>query len=101
MRTMPDVIGDIARATEGMSNEQRDAAISAEYGDQALAGINEVAGQGADSVSELSEELSESKGTAEEMADVMQDNLNGSLTGVGSAGEGVGIARGTAEVHET
>jgi len=96
MRPMPDVIGDIARATEGMSNEQRDAALSAVFGDQALAGFNAVAGQGADSVSELSEELSESKGTAEEMADVMQDNLNGSLTELGSAFEGVMIAIGTA-----
>src|SRR5690625_6223821 len=96
MRSMPDVIGDITRATEGMSTEQRDAALSAIFGDQALVGFNAVAGQGADSVSDLAEELRGSKGAAAEMADIMQDNLNGSLTELGSAFEGVMIAIGTA-----
>src|SRR5690625_7775797 len=52
MRNMPDVIGEIIRATENMSEEQRDAALAAIMGDQALVGFNAIASKGADSRSE-------------------------------------------------
>src|SRR5690625_6467999 len=57
MRPMPDVIADIIRATEKMSDEQRDAALSALFGEQALGAFNAIAGQGADAVSNLASEL--------------------------------------------
>src|SRR5699024_6664380 len=96
MRNMPEVIGDIIRATETMSNEQRDAALSTLFGDQALVGFNAIASKGADSVSNLADELYNSGGAAKDMADTMMDNLNGALTELGSAFEGVQIALGTA-----
>src|SRR5699024_1518544 len=96
MRNMPDVIGEIIKATETMSNEQRDAALSTLFGDQALVGFNAIAGKGADSVANLSGELYDSKGAAADMAEVMQDNLNGALTELSSAFEGVQIALGSA-----
>src|SRR5699024_9279083 len=95
MRNMPEVIGEIIRATETMSNEQRDAALSTIFGDQALVGFNAIASKGADSVSNLAE-LYDSNGAAKEMADTMMDNLNGALTELSSAFEGVQIAIGTA-----
>ena len=96
MRNMPDVIGEIIRATENMSEEQRDAALAAIMGDQALVGFNAIASKGADSVADLASELYDSEGAAGEMADVMQDNLGGALTELSSAFEGVQIALGTA-----
>src|SRR5690625_5252606 len=96
MRDMPKVIGEIIKATEGMSDNQRDAALSTILGDQALVGFNAIASKGADSVADLASELYDSEGAAGEMADVMQDNLGGALTELGSAFEGVQIALGTA-----
>src|SRR5690625_6900925 len=96
MRNMPDVIGVIIRATENMSEEQRDAALAAIMGDQALVGFNAIASKGADSVANLADELYDSEGAAGEMADVMQDDLGGALPELGSAFEGVQIALGTA-----
>src|SRR5690625_1000256 len=96
MRNMPEVIGEIISATETMSNEQRDAALSTIFGDQALVGFNAIASKGADSVSDLADELNDSGGAAENMADEMKDNLLGALMELGSAFEGVQIAIGTA-----
>src|SRR5690625_993864 len=96
MRNMPEVIGEIISATETMSNEQRDAALSTIFGDQALVGFNAIASKGADSVSNLADELYDSGGAAKNMADEMQDNLLGALTELDSAFEGVQIAIGTA-----
>jgi len=96
MRNMPEVIGEIISATETMSSEQRDAALSTILGDQALVGFNAIASKGADSVSNLADELYNSGGSAKDMADIMMDNLNGALTELSSAFEGVQIAIGTA-----
>ena len=92
MRDMPAVIGEVVKATEGMSNEHRDAALATIMGDQALVGFNAIASKGADSVADLSKELLDSKGAAGDMAEIMQDNLNGALTELSSAFEGVQIA---------
>src|SRR5699024_7132147 len=96
MRPMPQVISEIIRATEGMSDAQRDAALSTIMGDQALVGFNAIAGQGADAVANLAGELYDSEGAAKDMADIMMDNLQGALTELSSAFEGVQIAIGTA-----
>src|SRR5699024_7307747 len=84
------------KATETMSNEQRDAALSTILGDQALVGFNAIASKGADSVANLAGELYDSEGAAKDMAEIMQDNLNGALTELSSAFEGVQIALGSA-----
>src|SRR5690625_3984943 len=96
MRDMPKVVGEIIKATEGMSDNQRDAALSTILGDQALVGFNAIASEGADSVADLAKELYDSEGAAKDMAEIMQDNLNGALTELGSAFEGVQIAIGSA-----
>src|SRR5699024_3159223 len=87
MRPMPKVISELIKATEGMDDAQRDAALSTIFGDQALVAFNALAGQGADEVANLADELYDSKGAAAEMADIMMDNLNGALTELGSAFE--------------
>src|SRR5690625_1131110 len=96
MRPMPQVISEIIKATEGMSDAQRDAALSAIFGEQALGAFNAIARQGADAVSDLASELYNAGGTAQGMADVQMDNLIGALTELGSAFEGVQIALGSA-----
>src|SRR5690625_7171428 len=57
MRNMPDVIGEIIKSADEMSTEQRDAAWSTIFGDQALVGYNAIASKGAGSVSDLSGDL--------------------------------------------
>src|SRR5690625_5045796 len=79
-----------------MSDEQRDAALSALFGEQALGAFNAIAGQGADAVSNLASELYNAGGTAQEMAEIQMDNLNGALTELSSAFEGMQISIGSA-----
>src|SRR5699024_4379253 len=45
MRPMPKVISELIKATEGMDDAQRDAALSTIFGDQALVAFNALAGQ--------------------------------------------------------
>src|SRR5699024_7554358 len=42
MRNMPDVISEIIKSTEKMSDEQRDAALSSVFADRALVGFNAI-----------------------------------------------------------
>src|SRR5690625_6519645 len=76
MRNMPEVIGEIISATETMSSEQRDAALSTILGDQALVGFNAIASKGADSVSNLGDELHNSGGSAKDMTGLTIEILN-------------------------
>src|SRR5690625_2599418 len=85
MRNMPDVISEIIKATDKMSGAQRDAALSAILGDQALVGFNAIASKGADSVSNLTDEHYNSVGSAKDIADIMMDHLIGALTELRSA----------------
>src|SRR5699024_3456480 len=53
MRDMTDVMDDLIIATEDMSDEQRDQAISSIMGEQALKGFNVYANEGAGVIGEL------------------------------------------------
>lgn len=92
MRAMTDIISDVESATADMTDEQRNAALSAIFQQQSLRGLNLVIGAGSDSVRELEGTLYDSTGTATEMAGVMDDNVQGALLGLKSAAEDVMIS---------
>lgn len=92
MRAMSDIMADVEKATEGMSDEARDAALANVFQSRSLRGVNTILGEGTDALYDLEEELKNSEGAAEEMADVMQDNLGGSITEMMSALEGLAIS---------
>src|SRR5699024_7641208 len=94
MRDMTEVVDDLIVATADMSDEQRDAALAAVFGEQALKGFNSIAESGVGSVGKLADELYNSEGAAKEMADIMQDNLSGALKELNSAFEEAQISIG-------
>src|SRR5699024_6568863 len=53
MRDMTEVVDDLIVATADMSDEQRDAALAAVFGEQALKGFNSIAESGVGSVGKL------------------------------------------------
>jgi len=88
MRDLGSVMADVEKATKGMSTEQRDAALGAIFGEQAIKGVNIMLEEGADKYSELESAMYDANGTAGDMADEMQDNIGGAFREMKSAIEG-------------
>lgn len=84
-RSYAEIIKDVDAATQGMSQSQRDAALSAIFGDESIKGINATLAQGTGALDEFTGALYEADGTAEHMASVLTDNLKGDITAMGSA----------------
>lgn len=85
MRSMVDILRDMESATEGMSDEQRTAALSANLTDQAMSGVNSILGKGSEALDELTGKLYDSSGAAKEMQETMDDTLMGSMDNMKSA----------------
>lgn len=91
-RDMTDVLKDVEKATNGMGNAEKQAALLSTFTSDSIKGLNMILNTGADTTAEYEEKLRSCSGAAEDMADVMQDNLKGKMTELGSAVEGLGIA---------
>lgn len=90
-RNMADIMVDVEKATEGMTDEQRRNALSAVFQQQSMRGVNMVLAEGTDGLMDLQGELYDSTGAADEMAAIMEDNLGGSLRELKSMMEEVSI----------
>lgn len=91
-RGFSDIIADVEKATVGMTGAQKDAALMAIFGDEAMRGVNIALETGSDNLKELEKDFKNSEGAAARMGEVMNDNLGGDLKGLASAWEGFKIA---------
>lgn len=91
-RDMTDVLKDVEKATKGMGDAEKQAALLSTFTSDSIKGLNMILNTGADTTAEYEEKLRSCSGAAEDMADVMQDNLKGKMTELESATEGLGIA---------
>ena len=91
-RDMTDVLKDVEKATNGMGDAEKQAALLSTFTSDSIKGLNMILNTGVDTTAEYEEKLRSCSGAAEDMADVMQDNLKGKMTELGSAVEGLGIA---------
>lgn len=93
-RDMADILADVEKATKGMSQAQRDQALSSIWGTEAMKGVNIAMNTGTERLRSLEEGIRSSDGAAKKMYDTMQNNLKGSIDNMKSALEGAGIAIG-------
>jgi TP901 family phage tail tape measure protein len=96
MRDLFSILGDIETGMTGMTQEQRDAALSMVFTTRSLRGMNVWLTRGVDSLKELEGALINSGGAAERMAETMMGTLQGSVIRMQSAMEGLRIAFGEA-----
>ena len=68
MRSIVDIIKDVESATEGMSDEQRNAALQSVFQQQSLRGVNTLLNAGTDSLFDLQNELYNSSGAAQDLS---------------------------------
>ena len=93
---MTEILKGVEGATDGMSESQKQAALSSTFTADSIKAMGILLNEGSDKIAGYADQLENCGGSAEEMASVMQDNLNGQLTALGSAVEGAGIAIGEA-----
>lgn len=92
MRNLNTIIGDVSRAMDGMTDEQKNQYGTMIAGTEALSAWNVLLGVGEDGLNSFAKELENADGSAKAMADTMGDNLKGSLDNLESALEGLKIA---------
>lgn len=92
MRSMVDIIADVEKATEGMTQEQKHNALASIFQQRSLKGMNTLLNSGSGELKKLQGELNNSTGAAQTMADEMDNNLKGSFMKLKSAIEDIGIA---------
>lgn len=91
-RDMTDILADVERATEGMGDAEKAAALKSTFTSDSIKGLNLILNAGVSNASDFEDALRKSSGSAEDMADIMNDNFNGALTATKSKLEGVQIA---------
>lgn len=91
MRNMRDIMADVEVATKGMTQEQRESAMSAIFQQQSLRGANLYLNEGSESADNLAESLYNSSGRAQEQAEIMDNTLGGSFQRLKSGLEEVAI----------
>src|SRR5690625_8033003 len=91
MKSRPEVLGQLEGGLEGMSDQQRLAALETIFGAEAVAGWSALIDAGSGKLGEFSTELENSQGAASDMSDIMEDNHRGSFRSVMSALEGLAI----------
>lgn len=92
MRDMVDIMGDLATATAGMGEVQRNADLNHIFGDAAMPAALALLNTGADGLRRLRTELNNSDGAAARMAATMRDTTKNEIDGFLSAIDGVKTA---------
>ena len=88
-RSLTAILGDVAKATDGLGTAERAAALSDVFTTNSLTAINAVFKSGIKSVQNFERGLKKSDGTARQMAETMNDNLSGDVKSMESAIEGL------------
>lgn len=91
MLSMEGIIGQLEQGLSGLTQQQRNQALTTLFGQEALSGMLVLMEAGPEKIAELTKSLDEAKGSAKEMADVMLDNTAGALEEFGGAIETAAI----------
>ncbi|WP_052719387.1 phage tail tape measure protein [Halomonas sp. HG01] len=92
MRNVPQILADVAQATEDLGNAERMEYLKAIFGEEPAAGMAEMINQqGSAGVEAFTGILENAAGENARMARTMADNISGDLKSLNSAWEEVGI----------
>ena len=86
-RDLTEILQDVEKATDGMGDAQRAAALSNVFTSDSITGLNLILNEGMDKIAGYEEELRNADKTAKAMSETMNDNLEGDLKNLSSAYE--------------
>ncbi|MDO4330660.1 MAG: phage tail tape measure protein [Lachnospiraceae bacterium] len=92
MRPMNDILNDLNRSMDGMTDQKKQDALSTIFNKNDLKSVNALLANSGERYDELSGYINDSAGAMENMAKTMNENLTGRITEFKSAAEGAGIA---------
>lgn len=84
-RDMTDILADVEKATNGMGDAQKNAALMGTFTSDSIKALNILLNTGSGNIKDFEKALRGSDGAAKEMADTMNDNLEGDLKSMHSA----------------
>ena len=90
-RDLTEILKDVEKATDGMGDAERAAALASTFTSDSTKGLNLILNEGVDSSEEFEDSLRSCSGTASKMADTMNDTLAGDVKEMNSAFEELGI----------
>lgn len=92
LRRMSDIFGDISKALDGVSDEERTRILQNMFNKTDLSTVNALLDTNAERWEQVAAEIDKCDGAASAMAETQLDNLQGSVTILRSAFEGLQIA---------
>ena len=93
-RDMKDIIADVTKATDGMGDAEKTAALQSTFTADSIKAMGILCNTGADDIDKFTKSLENSKGSAQKMSDMMNNTLSGSLKQLGSAWEALQLSLG-------
>ena len=93
-RSMTDIVADVTKATEGMGDAEKTAALMSTFTADSIKAMGIMCNTGADSIDAFTKELQNSEGTAKKTSDTMNNTLSGALKELSSAWEGLQLSMG-------
>jgi TP901 family phage tail tape measure protein len=94
MKPLPKLVSDYAKATKGMTAEQKQYYLATIFGTQGGRAMNAMLAAGAPKLAHLTKELQNSDGAANKMAKTMQKNAKNAIEQLGGALESAAIVIG-------
>lgn len=91
MVPLKEQIGQLKRATAGLTQEERNRHLVTLYGQQSLSGMLALLDAGPEKLEKMTNSLINSDGAAKQMAETMQDNLKSKIEQMGGAFESAAI----------
>lgn len=88
-RDLTEILQDVEKATDGLGDAERAAALSNVFTSDSITGLNLILNESMDKVAGYEEALRNADGTAKAMSETMNDNLEGDLNSLASAFEGL------------
>lgn len=91
MKSLTSIVKDFGKATDGMTDKQKQYYLSTIFGVQGGRAMNVMLSQGADKLDDMTKSLKNSSGAADKMARIMQDNTKSGIEQLGGVLETTAI----------
>ena len=88
-RSMSDIVRDVNKATDGLSESEKMVALQSTFTADSIKAMGILCNTGADDIDAMTEALYGADGTAEEMSETMNNTLSGAIKELSSAWEGL------------
>ena len=92
MKSLTEMVSMLQKATKGLTDEQKQNALTILFGTESLSGMLSLINRGSDELEDMTKSFKKADGAAEKMADTMLDNTAGSLESLSGSIESAGIA---------